>query len=91
MNAKGLLAIYNSAGKTAKGFGTGRMDRMEKPADTEANIVRLNKNGDPLGPNSEIGRKLKQYYEDIVSEDIPDRFSDLLSRLETAERSKNEE
>ena len=67
------------------------MDRMEKPADTEANIVRLNKNGDPLGPNSEIGRKLKQYYEDIVSEDIPDRFSDLLSRLETAERSKNEE
>ena len=64
---------------------------MEKPADTEANIVRLNKNGDPLGPNSEIGRKLKQYYEDIVSEDIPDRFSDLLSRLETAERSKNEE
>lgn len=67
------------------------MDRMEKPADTEANIVRLNKNGDPLGPNSEIGRKLKQYYEDIVSEEIPDRFSDLLSRLETAERSKNEE
>ncbi|MCO5070113.1 MAG: hypothetical protein M9944_02750 [Rhizobiaceae bacterium] len=64
---------------------------MEKPADTEANIVRLNKNGDPLGPNSEIGRKLKQYYEDIVSEEIPDRFSDLLSRLETAERSKNEE
>ena len=40
---------------------------------------------DPLGPNSEIGRKLKQYYDDLVSDDIPDRFAALLSQLEKAE------
>jgi len=40
---------------------------------------------DPLGPNSEIGRKLRQYYDELVSEDIPDRFSRLLSELEEKE------
>ena len=30
---------------------------------------------DPLGANSEIGRKLKQYYDDLVSDQVPDRFA----------------
>lgn len=38
-----------------------------------------------LGPNSEIGRKLKQYYDDLVSDEVPDRFAQLLSQLEQAE------
>ena len=38
-----------------------------------------------LGSNSEIGRKLKQYYDELVSDDVPDRFANLLSRLEQAE------
>ena len=41
--------------------------------------------GDPLGTNSEIGRKLKQYYDALVSDDVPDRFAQLLSQLEQAE------
>ena len=41
--------------------------------------------GDPLGANSEIGRKLKQYYDDLVSDDVPDRFAQLLAQLEQAE------
>jgi hypothetical protein len=40
---------------------------------------------DPLGSNSEIGRKLKQYYDELVSDDVPDRFAQLLSQLERAE------
>jgi hypothetical protein len=40
---------------------------------------------DPLGPNSEIGRKLKLYYNDLVSEDVPDRFASLLAQLEKAD------
>ena len=40
---------------------------------------------DPLGANSEIGRKLKQYYDDLVSDEVPDRFAQLLSQLEKAE------
>jgi DnaJ-domain-containing protein 1 len=38
-----------------------------------------------LGPNTEIGRKLKQYYDELVSDEVPDRFADLLSKLERAE------
>ncbi|MEP9387618.1 NepR family anti-sigma factor [Mesorhizobium sp. KR9-304] len=40
---------------------------------------------DPLGSNSEIGRKLKQYYDELVSDQVPDRFAVLLSQLENAE------
>lgn len=39
---------------------------------------------DPLGPNSEIGRKLKQYYDELVSDEVPDRFAALLAQLEQA-------
>lgn len=46
---------------------------------------------DPLGPNSEIGRKLKQFYDDLVSEDIPDRFASLLSQLEQKEEPQKPE
>ena len=46
---------------------------------------------DPLGPNSEIGRKLKQYYDDLVSDDIPDRFAALLSQLEKAEPARKKD
>ena len=42
---------------------------------------------DPLGVNSEIGRKLKQYYDDLVSDEVPDRFAQLLAQLESAEPS----
>lgn len=38
-----------------------------------------------LGVNSEIGRRLKQYYDEIVSEAVPDRFEQLLRQLEQAE------
>ncbi len=43
---------------------------------------------DPLGPNSEIGRKLKEYYNDLLAPEVPDRFEALLSRLATAEQEK---
>jgi Anti-sigma factor NepR len=40
---------------------------------------------DLLGANSEIGRKLKQYYDELVADDVPDRFADLLRQLEHAQ------
>lgn len=46
---------------------------------------------DSLGPNSEIGRKLKQYYDDLISEDVPDRFADLLKQLEEREQPSQAE
>jgi len=44
---------------------------------------------DILGANSEIARKLKQYYQEIVSDEVPDRFTELLTALEKADRSVN--
>lgn len=51
----------------------------------EAAIRRRPATVDPLGSNSEIGRKLKQYYDDLVSDEVPDRFASLLAQLEKAE------
>lgn len=47
---------------------------------------RVRSRADPLGTNSEIGRKLKQYYDDLVSESVPDRFQDLLRQLDEREQ-----
>ena len=46
---------------------------------------------DPLGTNSEIARKLKQYYDDLVVDEVPDRFADLLSQLEKAEPARKKD
>jgi hypothetical protein len=35
-----------------------------------------------FGANSEIARKLGQYYNELVSDEIPERFVELLMKLE---------
>ncbi|MER9655914.1 hypothetical protein NKJ26_20825 [Mesorhizobium sp. M0152] len=67
------------------------MKNMTKDILTGATGRRRNGAGDPLGPNSEIGRKLKQYYDELVSDDVPDRFSQLLSQLEKAEPAQKKD
>jgi len=63
----------------------------KKISGEEAAIRRRPVMADPLGPNSEIGRKLKQYYDDLVSDDVPDRFAALLAQLEKAEPAPNKD
>lgn len=46
---------------------------------------------DPLGSNTEIGRKLKQYYDELVSDDVPDRFAQLLAQLAQAESAQKKD
>jgi Anti-sigma factor NepR len=45
---------------------------------------RRNGQSDLLGANSEIGRKLRQYYDELISDEVPDRFTQLLRQLEEA-------
>lgn len=59
------------------------MTKNTSAADSDK--VRRLETVDPLGPNSEIGRKLKQYYDELVSDDVPDRFASLLAQLEKAD------
>ena len=37
-----------------------------------------------------IGRRLKAYYDDVVNEPVPDRFVELLNRLEAKSSTKSE-
>lgn len=45
--------------------------------------------GDELGPNTEIGSKLRALYTSIQDESIPDRFLDLLEKLDQVENSSS--
>ena len=63
------------------------MDKLK----SGAKIPRRNGSPDPLGANSEIGRKLKQYYDELVSDEVPDRFAQLLSQLEMAEPARKKD
>ncbi|MEJ5020268.1 NepR family anti-sigma factor [Ochrobactrum vermis] len=46
---------------------------------------------DILGPNCEVGLKLKALYTSIQDETIPDRFLDLLEKLDQAEQESMRE
>ncbi len=63
----------------------------KKELGESATTVRRPAAADPLGANTEIGRKLKQYYDGLVSDEIPDRFSALLSQLEQTESSRKKD
>jgi hypothetical protein len=46
--------------------------------------------GDGLGPNSDIGAKLRAFYGAVQDQPIPDKFLDLLEKLDQVEAaSKN--
>jgi len=46
---------------------------------------------DILGPNCEVGLKLKALYTSIQDETIPDRFLDLLEKLDQVEQESMRE
>ena len=80
----GLGLWSANSGKRAK---TRVMEKLKSGAGTS----RRNGSADPLGANSEIGRKLKQYYDELVSDEVPDRFAQLLSQLEMAEPARKKD
>lgn len=64
------------------------MTKSGEGAQAERPERRRKSSADLLGANTEIGRKLKQYYDELISDDVPDRFADLLSKLENVEPAK---
>jgi hypothetical protein len=66
----------------------GEISLMTKQATGAVGAKPRRNENDPLGANSEIGRKLKQYYDELVSDEVPDRFAELLSQLEKAEPTR---
>lgn len=44
-----------------------------------------------FGSNSEIARKLQSYYGSLLNEEVPDRFTQLLAKLESSESAKKKD
>ena len=53
------------------------------------NHVRGKRSGDISGAYAEIPKRLKEYYDSLQEESIPDRFLDLLEKLDLAEQAAN--
>jgi hypothetical protein len=58
--------------------------RDKKPMNDLSSIRRRQEDG--LGPNSDIGNKLRALYGAVQEEGIPDKLLDLLDRLDEVER-----
>ncbi|BCH30364.1 hypothetical protein MesoLjLc_22940 [Mesorhizobium sp. L-8-10] len=63
----------------------GRMDGMTKAAGARQTRPKPNGPEHLLGANSEIARKLDEYYKSLLSDEVPDHLTQLLARLERAE------
>ncbi len=56
-------------------------DRASKPGDNIKEMIPIAANPDV---SDLIARRLKKYYDEVAEQPVPDRFLDLLSRLEAA-------
>lgn len=53
----------------------------------ETSAPRTRRTDDGLGPNSDIGAKLRAFYGAVQDQPIPDKFLDLLEKLDEVERA----
>jgi len=59
----------------------------DKTKMNELSSQRPRRAADGLGPNSDIGAKLRAYYGAVQDQPIPDRFLDLLEKLDQVEQA----
>jgi hypothetical protein len=53
----------------------------------EMSVPRARRSEDGLGPNSDIGAKLRAFYGAVQDQPIPDKFLDLLEKLDEVEQA----
>ena len=53
----------------------------------EMSVPRRRRSDDGLGSNSDIGAKLRAYYGAVQDQPIPDKFLELLDKLDQVERA----
>jgi len=59
----------------------------DKTKMNEMSVPRPRRTEDGLGANSDIGAKLRAYYGAVQDQPIPDKFLDLLEKLDEVERA----
>ena len=57
----------------------------DKPRAQDRPHLRARRGDDGLGPNTDIGAKLRALYGAVQDEPIPERFLDLLEKLDAVE------
>ena len=56
----------------------------------EMSVPRPRRSEDGLGPNSDIGAKLRAFYGSVQDQPIPDKFLDLLEKLDQVEQASKQ-
>jgi len=59
----------------------------DKEKMNDMSAPRSRRSEDGLGPNSDIGAKLRAFYGAVQDQPIPDKFLDLLEKLDEVERA----
>lgn len=63
---------------------------MHKPSKLPGSRPRRGGLEDGLGPNSDIGIRLRALYGSVQDESIPDKFLDLLEKLDSIEQQQRQ-
>jgi hypothetical protein len=66
---------------------TGSGSLKDKSKMNEMSVPRSRRTEDGLGPNSDIGAKLRAFYGAVQDQPIPDKFLDLLEKLDEVEQA----
>jgi hypothetical protein len=59
----------------------------DKTKMNEMSVPRMRRTDDGLGSNSDIGAKLRAFYGAVQDQPIPDKFLDLLEKLDQVEQA----
>jgi hypothetical protein len=62
----------------------------DKTKMNEVSVPRSRRTDDGLGPNSDIGAKLRAFYGSVQDQPIPDKFLDLLEKLDAVEHASRQ-
>jgi hypothetical protein len=59
----------------------------DKKKMNDMSVPHSRRTDDGLGPTSDIGAKLRAYYGAVQDQPVPDKFLDLLEKLDEVERA----
>ena len=81
-----LTLSFFALGPQVGSSGEGMSKRNAPQADPSMNVALAPKSTGRLGPDikARIGQQLNAMYSDVVNQGIPDRFSEILHRLDQA-------
>ena len=81
-----MNAIYGSTSGFSVTLLIGRVVK-DKTKMNEMSVPRQRRTDDGLGPNSDIGAKRRALYGAVQDQPIPDKFLDLLEKLDQVEQA----